>query len=146
MMDELSQLNFEQDFKEVLSLADAERWKVEKIGPLDAMVSVVSQKAPEEIFFARLIWNVYPGEPPSLKFRDGSKGSYNVATAWPEVRGFRPTSLDACVNYCIEGFMLHPEWRNDPEKKWNPLGNALLRVIKTLQNELDDYFIKRYKP
>lgn len=143
-MDELSILNFEQDFNEALAFAEDKRWKVEKIGPLEVIVTVFSQKVPGEIFFARFFWEIYPGEPPSLKFRDASSGSYDIPTAWPELRGFRPASLDACVNWCIEGFKLHPEWKNDPDKKWNPSGNALLRVINNLQNELDSYFIRRY--
>lgn len=75
---------------------------------------------------------------------DKKTGSYNVPQAWPEMRGFRPTSLDACVNWTKEGFTLHPEWNADPNKKWISSGNVLLKVIRTLQNELDGYFIKRY--
>jgi hypothetical protein len=142
-VDELSKLNFEQDLAEVLDIVQGQRWKVERLGPLEVIVAVSPEKSPQEVFYARLLWQIYPGDPPSLKFRDPSTGSLTLRTAWPEVRGFRPQSLDACVNYCAEGFALHPEWKNDPNLKWNSSGNALLCVIKKLQNELDRYFVRR---
>ncbi|MCL4552494.1 MAG: hypothetical protein M1305_02915, partial [Candidatus Marsarchaeota archaeon] len=64
--------------------------------------------------------------------------------AWPRVRGFRPPSLDACVNYTIEGFNLHAEWRNDPRLRWDRSGNVLLRELRTLQSELDNYYQGRH--
>jgi hypothetical protein len=143
MSDDLSELNFQQDLGEALQADDAKRWKISKPGPLEIYVSLSSAKAPEEIFQARLKWGVYPGEPPGLKFRDPPTGRLDMPSAWPEVRGFRPQSLDACVNWCIEGFGLHPEWRNDPNLKWNSTGNAVLRVVRRLQDELDRHYVKR---
>ena len=143
MADELSELNFEQDLREILAVQDPHRWKIQNLGGLQVLVTTSSEKAPGEVFIARLSWERYPDEPPSLKFQDAVTGSLKTPTAWPELRGFRPGSLDACVNWTKEGFALHPEWRNDPDKKWNPVGNPLLRVIKTLQNELDVYFLRR---
>src|SRR6185295_2455638 len=113
MSDELSKLNFDQDYDEVLSSDDAKRWKLERPDHLEAWAKMSSEQAPNEIFQARLLWTSYPSpDPPSLKFRDIETGQLNLPTAWPEIRGFRPDSLDACVNYSLEGFVLHPEWKN----------------------------------
>src|SRR4051812_47304488 len=112
---------------------------------LEIYVTLISAKAPDEVFQARLLWNVYPGEPPSLKFRDLQSGGLDVPSAWPNVRGFRPPTLDACVNYCSEGFALHPEWVKDLNLKWQANGNPLLRVLRTLQNEIDEHFTGRFK-
>ena len=102
-------------------------------------------QAPGEVFQARLLWTVYPGQPPSLKFRDPATGRLDLPTAWPIVRGFRPQSLDACVNWCLEGFGLHPEWRTDPRYTWDSRGNVLLKVLRILQDELDHYFQGRHR-
>jgi hypothetical protein len=144
MSDDLSELNFGQDLQEALQADDAKRWKIDKAGPLEIYVSLSSAKAPAEIFQARLHWRLYPGEPPSLKFRDPATGRLDLPSAWPVIRGFRPPSLDACVNYCTEGFNLHPEWTNDPNLKWNGTGNALLRVMRILQDEFDRHYVRRF--
>ena len=145
MADELSELNFNQDLDEVLHVDDARRWKIDKGEALELHAELSSVKAPDEKFQARLLWSVYPSEPPSLKFRDPQSGRLDLKTAWPIVRGFRPANLDACVNYCSEGFVLHPEWRNDPNVRWNPAGNAILKVLRILQSEMDEYFGGRFR-
>src|SRR5690242_21034101 len=99
MSQELSSLNLQDDFEKVLACEDAARWNLEKAGPLEVFVSLSSAGQPGEIFQARLLWTVYPGQPPSLKFRDPATGRLDLPTAWPQVRGFRPTSLDACVSW-----------------------------------------------
>jgi len=144
MSDELSELNFQQDLDEVLHVEDAQRWKIEKVGTLEIYVELSSVKAPEEKFQARLLWSAYP-DVASLKFRDQKSGRLDLSTAWPIVRGFRPASFDACVNWCAEGFGLHPEWKNDPDKKWHLVGNAMLKTLRILQSEMDDYFGGRFK-
>lgn len=144
MSDELSKLNFQQDLEEALLADDSKRWKIEKAGDLEVHVTMASIKDPDNHFQARLLWRGYPGEPPTLKFRDPKTGSLTLPAAWPQVRGFRPQSLDACTNYCAEGFGLHPEWKNDPNLKWNTRGNALLRVIRIIQNELDYHYSNRF--
>lgn len=144
MSDQLSELNFQQDLEEALLADDAKRWKIERCGILEVYVTLASIKDPDNLFQARLHWRVYPGEPPSLKFRDPETGSLSNPRAWPQARGFRPQSLDACVNWCEEGFNLHPEWRTDTNRKWNSTGNALLKVIRRLQNELDFHFTTRF--
>lgn len=144
MADEFSELSFDQDLQEASTAEDAQRWKIEKIAPLCALVTISSQKAPEDFYYARLLWCKYPDEAPSLKFQDKTTGRYDVPQAWPEMRGFRPTSVDACVNWTKEGFALHPEWNGDPNKKWIPKGNMLLKVIRILQSELDEQLVRRF--
>ena len=145
MSDELSRLNLNDDFEETKSVPDAARWELEMPGDIEVLATMSPASAPNERFQARLLWTKYPDEPPSLKFRDPGTGRLDLPQAWPVVRGFRPQSLDACVNWCLEGFALHPEWRSDPRFRWNPNSNALLRVLRQLQEELDDHFQGRFK-
>src|SRR5437016_4724197 len=137
MSDELSKLNLKDDFEEASDVPDARRWQLEMTGDLEVAATIHSAKAPSELFQARLGWPKYPDLPPSLKFRDPATKRLDLPQAWPNVRGFRPQSLDACVNYCSEGFALHPEWQGDPKVRWDPSHNPLLRVLRTLQEELD---------
>ena len=145
MSDELSRLNLKDDLEEAKSVPDAARWTLEMPGNLEVLATMSPSNAPNERFQARLLWTKYPDEPPSLKFRDPGTGRLDLPQAWPVVRGFRPQSLDACVNWSLEGFSLHPEWRSDPRFRWNPNGNPLLRVLRQLQEELDDHFQGRFK-
>jgi len=145
MSDELSKLNLKDDFEEATGVSDSARWVLEMAGELEVLATMSSASAPSERFQARLLWTKYPDEPPSLKFRDPATGRLDLPQAWPVVRGFRPQSLDACVNWCSEGFVLHPEWRSDPRFRWNPNGNPLLRVLRQLQEELDDHCQGRFK-
>jgi hypothetical protein len=145
MSDEFSKLNLRDDFVEAVDAPDAGRWKLELSGDLEVRVGLSPGTACQEQFQACLLWNKYPDEPPSLKFRDPATGSMTSPRVWPLARGFRPQSLDACVNWCREGFVLHPEWRDDPRFKWNPSGNPLLWVIRQLQEELDHYYQGRFQ-
>jgi hypothetical protein len=145
MSHELSALNLLEDFTKSLACQDAARWKLEKPQPLEVLVTLSPMEYPTEAFQARLLWLAYPGQPPSLKFRDPATGRLDQPTAWPQLRGFRPTSLDACVSWCAEGFDLHPEWRNDPKYRWDPHHNVLLRIVRTLQDELDNYYQGRHR-
>jgi len=143
--DELSRLNLADDYEKVQACLDASRWGLENPNPLEILVTIYSSGCPEEKFQARLLWTEYPQHPPSLKFRDPATGRLDLPNAWPQVRGFRPTHLDACVNWCLEGFSLHPEWTKDPQIRWDPRGNALLHVLRILQEEMDNYFQGRFK-
>lgn len=107
MNEELAALNLAEDFSKVLSCEDAYRWKLEKAGSLEVWVSLSPSSHTEEVFQARLLWITYPDEPPSLRFRDVTTGRIDLPTAWPIVRGFRPISLDACVNWCIRSEEAH---------------------------------------
>lgn len=141
---DLSAMNLADDLAEVRTTEDAARWEITLPNPLEVLVTLSPASAPGERFQARLLWSAYPTEPPSLKFRDPATGALDRPQAWPKVRGFRPGSLDACVNYCAEGFALHPEWRTDPRYRWETRGNVLLKVLRTLQDELDHHFSGRH--
>jgi len=143
---ELSELNLQEDYEQVLLCDDAVRWKLEKPEPLEVWSTMSPASHPDESFQARWLWSLYPDEAPSLKFRDPVTGRLDMPTAWPQVRGFRPTNLDACVNWCLEGFSAHPEWKNDPKYRWDHRGNVLLKVLRILQGELDGHFQGRYRP
>ncbi len=145
MSDELSKLNLKDDFEEAQGVPDASRWKLEMPGDLEVVATMHSAKAPNEFFQARLAWTKYPDQAPSLKFRDPATGRLDLPQAWPIVRGFRPQSLDACVNWCLEGFNLHPQWQQDPRFRWDPSNNPLLRVLRTLQEELDEQYQGHFK-
>ena len=145
MNDELSKLNLRDDFDEATGVSEASRWTLGMPADLEVLATMSPATAPSERFQARLLWTKYPDEPPSLKFRDPGTGRLDLPQAWPNVRGFRPQSLDACVNWCAEGFALHPEWKTDPKLRWNPYGNRLLYVLRQLQEELDDHFQGRFK-
>jgi hypothetical protein len=144
MIDDLSGLNLQEDFGTALAVPDAARWKLEKPGPLEVWCVMAPKDSPDERFQARLVWREYSGHPPSLKFRDPASGRLDLPSAWPKVRGFRPESLDACVSWTVEGMNLHPEWRTDQRYRWDPRGNRLLFVLRTLQDELDYHFGGRH--
>ncbi len=144
MSQELSSLNLQDDFGKAIAVPEASRWKIEKPEPLEIWATMHPETNPKELFQARLLWGEYPDEAPSLKFRDPATGRLDLPTAWPKVRGFRPSSLDACVSWCKEGLSLHPEWKTDPRFRWDPRGNVLLKVLRILQEELDRYFQGRH--
>jgi hypothetical protein len=143
--DELSRLNLHDDFGEAAEVPEANRWKLEMASDLEVLVTLSPLAEPGESFQARLLWTRYPDCPPSLKFRDPKLGRLDLPQAWPVARGFRPQSLDACVNWCAEGFTIHPEWSKDPRFQWNPCGNPLLWVLRQLQEELDEHYQGRFK-
>ena len=89
-----------------------------------------------EIYVARLIWSVYPGAPPSVRFATEVGGRVDVTSAWPTVPGFRPTSFDICMPFTEEGFTIHPEWRASADA-WKSTGNPFVFVASTLQRLLD---------
>jgi hypothetical protein len=144
MSADLSHLNLVEDLEEVCRLPEAARWEIEHPQSLEILVTLAPKTTENERFQARLLWSVYPDEPPSVKFRDPESGQLDVTCAWPKVRGFRPASFDICANWTKEGMGLHPEWRNDVKLRWDPCGNALLRTLRRLQEELDQYFQGRH--
>ena len=140
-----SDIAFEDDAREVETAEDSTRWRLERGGQQEIFVTLSSAADPANKYQARLAWRSYPHDAPSVKFRNPSNGSLSEPTAWPVVRGFRPGNLDCCVNWSEEGFVAHPEWRNDPKLRWRPDGNALLRVLRILQSEMDDHYSARFK-
>lgn len=136
---------FAADLEEVLASEVAMlRWEIKVTGPLETQVGMVSVKEPAERYVARFRWDRYPANPPSLKFLD-LNGSDSNAIAWPQCLGFRPSALDACVNWTREGMALHPEWRGAPATRWDPSGNALLRALNLLQDTLDYQYGGRFR-
>jgi hypothetical protein len=126
----------EEHFSAVIAAADEPRWELRREGWMEVWATLAPKAAPEQKFFLRLLWQRYPHDAPSIKFRD-LEGRIDNPRAWPAMPGYRPTSLDACVNYSAEGFALHPEWKTDPRYKWDPRGNALLRVLTLVQTDFD---------
>ena len=92
-----------------------------------------------ECYFPRLVWEQYPGAPPSIKFADGIRGSLTVMRAWPVITGYRSTSFDICRPMSREGYDLHPEWRQGTTA-WVSDGNPFLWVVMTLQFHLDNEY------
>jgi hypothetical protein len=140
-----SDIAFEDDLRQSERAEDAARWKLERGAHQEVFVTFASAGDVDNKYQVRLAWRSYPLDAPSLKFRNPETGSLGEPTAWPIVRGFRPTNLDACVNWCEEGFVAHPEWRNDPNFRWRSEGNALLRVLRIVQSEMDDHYSGRFK-
>jgi hypothetical protein len=136
-------LLLEQDFNETCTENEAVRWQVTRPGWMEVWATLSPRSAPSEKYHVRLLWQRYRDEPPSLKFRD-ALGRLDNPRAWPLLPGFRPTSLDACVNFCAEGFALHPEWKNDARTRWDSRGNSLLRVLTILQTEFDERYSGRF--
>ena len=144
-MIEFSAAALAADFAKVLVTSDADRWDLKLANPLEVLAGMSSAKEPNEPYQARLLWAIYPDSAPSLKFRNPDSGRLDMPTAWPVVRGFRPGNLDACVNYCSEGLVTHQEWASDPNYRWDPRGNVLLKVLRILQSELDEFYEGRFR-
>jgi len=136
---------FSADLAEAMDTEEGKRWNVRKQARLEITVALASKKDAAEPYIACLRWDRYPGNPPSLKFVDGN-GSESNPAAWPQCPGFRPTALDACVNWTREGMNLHPDWRNAAATRWDPSGNAILRVLNLLQEALDYQYGGRFRP
>lgn len=136
---------FNEDHAEALADAAAAMWELKRGDPLEFTARVSPIKAPDEVFIARFTWAVYQDEAPSLKFIDPTTRRVDVAEAWPQCDGFRPTSFDACVPWTKEGQQLHPEWAHSAATRWPASGNSILHVMHTLQYTLDYHFHGRYK-
>lgn len=144
MTNDFSVLCLEADFAEIVASPESSRWTLTLNNQREVSVTMSPSSVSHEQFQACLYWSEYPSSPPSLKFRDPKTGNLNDPRAWPQCPGFRPTSLDSCVNWTAEGHGLHPEWRNSPATRWIPDGNALCRVLHILQDTLDLSFSGRY--
>lgn len=145
MAHDLSVLCLAADYAEVVASPEAERWALKLVAPLEVLATMSPRSTPNDKFQARLLWTEYPGNPPSLKFRNLGTGDIADPRAWPVCPGFRPTSCDACVNWTAEGLALHPEWAHSAATRWNPSGNALYRVLCILQDTLDLDFNGRFQ-
>jgi hypothetical protein len=139
-VDELSEMNLADDVAEVREAKDATRWEIQYVAPDVVLVTMSPKDHPTDKFSSRWTWTVYPANPPSLKFQDDSTGRLDLTSAWPLFPGSRPTSFDTCVNWTAEGFGLHAEWKCDPNYRWMSDGNVLLKVLRYLQEKLDDEY------
>jgi hypothetical protein len=138
---------FEQELSEVRALPEAIRWKLERdpTVPLGLTVEVHSVKDPAEVFLARIRWDDY-FKAPSLKFLNRQTLADTDVRAWPQCRGFRPSSLDACVSWTAEGQKLHPEWSSSPRTAFPQVESPMQYILLTLQNEMDMFFTGRAQP
>jgi hypothetical protein len=137
-MDEVSAINLADDLAEARTTRDATRWKIHHVAPDVVLVTMSPKDHPDEKFYSRWTWTVYPANPPSLKFQEIATGRLDVTNAWPMFPGSRPSSFDTCVNWTAEGFGLHAEWKSDSNYRWMSNGNVLLKVLRILQEKLDD--------
>jgi hypothetical protein len=145
MATEFESMLFEEELASLDELPEARRWTVErdKEVPLGITTLIHSIKDPTELYLARLRWPDY-FKPVSLKFLSRMTGSDTDATAWPIVRGFRPTSLDTCVSYTLEGHALHPEWANSPSAAFPKIDRPMRYALLRLQSEMDMYYERRW--
>jgi len=141
----LSVICLDRDFAEIVSQPEYSGWDLKRGqgSPLEIFAAMSPRRVSQEQFFARLLWSEYPGLP-SLKFHDPATDRLDNPKAWPCCPGFRPTSLDACVSWTLEGHALHPEWRNAPATKFDCSGNTLFRVLCILQDTIDFSFGGRH--
>lgn len=135
---------FAADLADVVQTDEAKRWELNRSDKLAARVFLSPSSKPDERYLARLQWDRYPANLPSLKFLDLATGSASNPQAWPQCAGFRPASLDTCVSWTREGHTLHPEWRNAPATRWDSSGNALFRALNCLQDTLDYQYQGRF--
>ena len=141
MPSELECALFEQEFGEIADLPESARWHVERDAavPLGIIVTIHSIKKPLETYIARLRWPML-FEPPSLKFLTLDGRLDNNPGAWPKCRGFRPSQLDACTSWTLEGHSLHPEWRLSPKTAFQAPERPVRFALLTLQSELDMFY------
>lgn len=145
MATEFERMLFEEELASLRELPEARRWTIErdKDVPLGITALIYSIKDPAELYLARLRWPNY-FKPASLKFLSRKTGSDTDPTAWPIVRGFRPTSFDACVSYTLEGHGLHPEWSNSPSTAYPKVDRPMQYTLLRLQSEIDMYYERRW--
>ncbi|MBI3528640.1 MAG: hypothetical protein HY067_11800 [Betaproteobacteria bacterium] len=135
---------FEEELREVRTLPEANRWKLERdeTVPLGLKVEMHSVRDPAELYLAKVRWTNYFA-PPSLKFLNLQTGADNDVTAWPLCGGFRPTSLDACVSWTAEGHVAHPEWAGSSKAAFPRVETPVQFILLTLQRELDTSYSGR---
>ena len=96
---------------------------------------------PQERYYPRVAWRVYPHAAPSVLFADGLRGPLGVPRAWPRIPGYRAPN-DICKPFTAEGFAIHPDWSTGPDA-WPTDGNPFLWVVETLQYDLDNDYSGR---
>jgi hypothetical protein len=141
MIDAESKLNLEADVVAVRDFMAANGGDVTESEkePGVYWLSLRPRRQPNELFIARVAWQRYPQQPPSLKFADGVGGSLHVTRAWPLIAGYRPSSFDICKPFTAEGYALHAEWRSGAFA-WREMGNPFLWVATQLQDDFNYSF------
>jgi hypothetical protein len=86
-------------------------------------------------FIARVLWTVYPDQPPSLLFATEIGGPTAVNSAWPAATGYR-APVDICKPFTAEGRGLHAEWATGAHA-WSSEGNPFRYVIENVQSDID---------
>jgi len=133
-----SQLNLLRDSQEVVELVAAH----DGVVACDAVdrglywLHLRPATAVAESYYVRIVWERYPAAPPSVKFADAIGGRLDLTSAWPIIPGYRPGSFDICQPFTAEGFLIHAEWRQGPDR-WPSTGNPFLWVTEILQRDLD---------
>lgn len=122
----------------------SDRWAAVLVAALEVHVTMSPAAHPTENFVARLVWSRYPDAAPSVTFIDPATGRSDIPQAWPTGGPFRPV-MGLCCNYTAEGFGLHQEWIKDPRFRWRADGNVLLKVIRLLQEDLDNHYAGRHR-
>lgn len=138
---------FASELSQVRRLPEADRWKLDRdvTVPLGITVEMSPASAPDEKYLARLVWRDYFG-PPSLKFLNLVTKAETDCTAWPQCRGFRPSSLDACVTWTAEGHQLHPDWKTADRTAFKSPEAPMQFALLTLQHEMDTTYTGRGHP
>jgi hypothetical protein len=145
MNQHLAKINLDDDLQglDALGADEAGRWDIQRVGPVELHVTLSPVGDPAERYLARLLWPDYPDQPPSVKFIDPDTGRLDLTCAWPMATGVRPTEFDICVPWTSEAHAIHTEWRVDPNFRWDNRGNALLKVLRSLQDLLDHDYMGR---
>lgn len=141
MATELEKALFLKEWGGIQDLPEAARWKLERDSnvPLGLFVTLSPVKYPKEVFRARLHWTDYFG-PVSLKFVNLQTGATSDPQAWPRCKGFRPSSMDACLSWTAEGHALHPEWKNSFQHSFPKVELPMQFALLTLQHSLDGQY------
>lgn len=133
-----AELNLAKDLEEVRVVAVQAGWEINAPSSLTVEISMRSS-IDRERYWLRFRSLGYPDQPPSIVCVDKSSGNHQVRSAWPQCAGFRADPYwDLCLPLSVEGFNTHSEWRNDAQKRWNPSGNPMLRVLDEIQLLLND--------
>jgi hypothetical protein len=133
-----SQLRLEADEAEVdRFLAERGGRLVKRVDDPIGLYWAAIQPAPASAtpFTARILWSVYPDQPPSVMFADGVGGSTSIVTSWPGANGYRAPN-DVCKPFTAEGQALHAEWATG-HHRWRAEGNPFLFVVETMQDDID---------
>lgn len=140
----LDTMAFDDDWNSLRDATDASRWELGRGSAMEVFATMRPVGSPAEAFSARLAWTMYPGVP-SIKFREPATGRLDVPTAWPTGGPFRPAACCICANYTAEGFQMHIEWVDDPRFRWTNDGNVIVKALRLLQDDLDQFFAGRHK-